>query len=699
MVCAVTSDVQVLDVERLDDLRLVSLLDEPLVNWATRYYKDGLRKLLRKGKGTKHPLRSWQHLQASEPTLDEIKAEFAATDDADGICAVLDGTGLAVVDIDGSGEHGRRLLADAGVDIPDLCPRVITGSGNDHFWFQTDRPIGRHIKLLHATDASIDVLGQGVVVLPPSVHPETGVAYHWRPPFIDTATLPPLPQRLYELIDESTHPTQPRLAPVDGPILEGERERTLVSALGAARRRGVQEPELRALAAAMNARCHPPLGSRDLDRLARSTARYEPDTLDMAALLASVGDATPKRTPTPALSFVTPAELRADTKVEITYVLPPYLIAGTLTDFTGPAKVGKTRFRNYLIRCAVQGISCLGYPAGLPTKVVLLTEEPIASLMEGLEAAGLTDTGDVAILTRYAARAADWPTMIEAAVAKAREIDAHVLITDTLPGLAGLQGDAENSSGHAIAALRPLQEADAPDLARLVIRHTRKSGGDLVEAGRGSSAFAGEADVLISMTKPKGARLTVRRLEAIGRFDAIPPVLTVERVSVLGSVPVAAADPPLPESKTNLIEDYRVVADADAADPEAASITDRVARALPQSPFEAKTAAELAESMEISVRSVRHGLDELGSQVERRGAGTRGHPLKFFIPATLNLKELSGTEPKNATKGGTDMLAIQADERGPPAQANTAVHDETGTLESPGQDKNTSTHREDTKEP
>ena len=44
------------------------------------------------------------------------------------------------------------------------------------------------------------------------------------------------------------------------------------------------------------------------------------------------------------------------------------------------------------------------------------------------------------------------------------------------------------------------------------------------------------------------------------------------------------------------------------------------------------------------------------------------------------------------------MLAIQADERGPPAQANTAVHDETGTFESPGQDKNNSTHKEDTKE-
>ena len=60
-----------------------------------------------------------------------------------------------------------------------------------------------------------------------------------------------------------------------------------------------------------------------------------------------------------------------------------------------------------------------------------------------------------------------------AAIARAREIGARLLIVDTLPGLAGLKGDAENSAGHAIAALRPLQEADAPGLARLVIRHTR----------------------------------------------------------------------------------------------------------------------------------------------------------------------------------------------------------------------------------
>ena len=666
-------------------------LDELLANWATRYYEAGLKKLLPKARGTKRPLGPWKHLQTHEPTLDEIKARFAVADGADGICAVLNGTGLAVVDVDGSREHGRRLLADAGVQIPDRYPRVITGSGHDHFWFRTNRRIGRHIRLLASgtaadTKAAIDLLGEGVVLLPPSVHPETGVAYQWGDQFFDTEKLASLPPLFYNLIEESTR--QPLPAPVDGAILKGERERILIKILGAARRQGAQEAGLRALAEATNARCQPALGSRDLDRLARSIARYEPDTLDIPALLASVETVTPKPTPAPVLSFVTPVELMADRETHLDYVLAPYLIADALTDVTGAAKIGKTRLRNYLIRCSLRGESCLGYPPSAPTKVVLLTEEPIPSLMEGLAAAGLTDTSDLVVLTRYAARAATWADTGAAADAQATTIGARVLMVDTAPGMARLEGDSENSSGHALAALRSIQETQTPGLAKVLFRHTRKSGGDLVEAGRGSSAFAGEADVLVGLTKPKGAGPTVRRLEAIGRFEAIPPALTVERVLVDCSTQAPPTDPPLPESNSapELIESYRIVSNsATAADPNAGSVSGRVARALPESPFEAKTASELAESMEIPVRSVRHGLDELGSQVGRRGTGTRGDPLKFFIPANPDLKGLpEWNNPDNDTKGGTHM-AIQASERGPPAP-DTTVHDETGTVESPGQD-------------
>ena len=262
--------------------------------------------------------------------------------------------------------------------------------------------------------AAIDVLGAGIVVAPPSPHPDTGQNYRWQPPFLSRQHVPMLPARVYELVEEAHRPTQPQLALVDGPIPVGQRERTLVSVFGAARRRGAGEDGLRALGDAENRRCEVPLSAGDIDRLARSVSRYEPDTLDVNALVATI-----ETQPDPALEFVTPAMLKADSGVRVDYVLPPYLIGGTLTDLTGRAKIGKTRFRNFLIACAVMGRPCLGYPAVTSTPVVLLTEEPPASLLEGLEAAGLIDTDDVAILTRHAARSADWSAMVAAAIEKA----------------------------------------------------------------------------------------------------------------------------------------------------------------------------------------------------------------------------------------------------------------------------------------
>ena len=41
----------------------------------------------------------------------------------------------------------------------------------------------------------------------------------------------------------------------------------------------------------------------------------------------------------------------------------------------------------------------------------------------------------------------------------------------------------------------------------------------------------------------------------------------------------------------------------------------------------------------------RHGLDELASQVGRRGARTRGDPLKSFIPANPDLKVMRRRGP------------------------------------------------------
>ena len=84
--------------------------------------------------------------------------------------------------------------------------------------------------------------------------------------------------------------------------------------------------------------------------------------------------------------------------------------------------------------------------------------------------------------------------------------------------------------------------------------------------------------MLVSMSKPKGSRPSVRQLQAIGRFEAIPSELLIERVIDDCSTLPSHTNPPLPE----LIKTYRMVDANDVGDPETATVPDRVAQALPR---------------------------------------------------------------------------------------------------------------------
>ena len=183
----------------------------------------------------------------------------------------------------------------------------------------------------------------------------------------------------------------------------------------------------------------------------------------MAKLIAQI--------PTPvavsALRFQTAADLAAGHQVAISYVLPPYLIAGALTDLTGAAKVGKTRLRNFLIRCALTGACCLDRPPAAPTRVVLLTEEPLAALLEELRAAGLADRSDLLILTRFEARGTDWPAMVAAAIDQVKRHDAGLLVVDTLPGMARLEADSENSARPRARGAAPAAGSRYPDTGEI----------------------------------------------------------------------------------------------------------------------------------------------------------------------------------------------------------------------------------------
>jgi hypothetical protein len=91
-----------------------------------------------------------------------------------------------------------------------------------------------------------------------------------------------------------------------------------------------------------------------------------------------------------------------------------------------------------------------------------------------------------------------WPEIVAAAVDECKRVAASLLVIDTLAQFAGLTGDRENNSGDALEAMAPLQMAAAEGIGVIVIRYERKSGGDR-DSGRGSSAFAGVVDIVLSL--------------------------------------------------------------------------------------------------------------------------------------------------------------------------------------------------------
>ena len=109
-------DMQILDIGRLDDPQLKSMLDVPLVAWARQCLEMGLKPVPKKT-GKKYPAIAWEPYQTRFPRRDELTKWFAR-DDIDGVCAVLDGTRFAVIDLDGAPDHARQLLTDVDIQIP-----------------------------------------------------------------------------------------------------------------------------------------------------------------------------------------------------------------------------------------------------------------------------------------------------------------------------------------------------------------------------------------------------------------------------------------------------------------------------------------------------------------------------------------------------------------------------------------------------
>jgi hypothetical protein len=239
---------------------------------------------------------------------------------------------------------------------------------------------------------------------------------------------------------------------------------------------------------------------------------------------------TPKSGTAKEIRFWTGADIAIAVPNPTKWIVRPWVAAGAITEVDGKAKTsGKTTWLTHLARAVLDGQPFMGEPT-TKSPVVFLTEQSMSTFRVAMARAGLLGRGDLRVLFWRDTLNNSWTEIVKAARDECRRVKAKLLIVDTLAQFAGIAGDSENSSGDALKVMRPLQKAAHwGKLAVVISRHERKSGGEVGDSGRGSSAFGGAVDVILSIRRPEGnTRRTLREILSRGRFDETPEKLMVE---------------------------------------------------------------------------------------------------------------------------------------------------------------------------
>jgi hypothetical protein len=314
------------------------------------------------------------------------------------------------------------------------------------------------------------------------------------------------------------------------------------------------------------------------------------------------------------IKFRTAKEVAAETPARTDWAAFPYLAKGAITEVDGKIKAGgKTTWVSHMAACILQGEPFMGEPT-TKTSAIFLTEQQPASFRKVLERAGLTEREDLHILHWHDVAGMEWSEVAHYAMEKAQEVGAGVLFVDTLGQFAGIRGDGENSAGEAHRAMQPLQEAAAKGLAVCITRHERKGGGEVGESGRGSSAFSGAVDIILSIRRGDGnVRPTVRVIESLSRFEETPDKLVVDLTP----------------------DGYRSLGDATAfAEQEARKAISEVLPAKAEHALPSGDLFDKLKEQDIKRTSAQIALEELIHEggVIRIGAGKRGDPYRHYRP-------------------------------------------------------------------
>jgi DNA-binding HxlR family transcriptional regulator len=507
------------------------------VEAARRYSELGWALVPLEGKAPHQ--RRWQEARPEEPEL--AAGKWSKWGERFNMGVVLGPSGLAVIEND-TAEGEEKLLELFGGGLPNV-PIVRSGGRSLHLYFSDEgcKPASRDGLELRC--------GRQQVVLPPSVHPETGREYLWlNEALTEVGSAPDRPLAYFA----STKALNGGAPPVGEEIRQPGRHKVLLSLAGTLRNRGLAGDEIAvALLAVNEKRCRPPLPTEEVVELARDVAfRYQPSPPDLEQgriereaerLLESDEPAPAEKEPrrrkpreTRPL-IVSLVEFLGGDEEDAAWLVDHLAARGALVLVAGLPKVGKSTFVYGLLGALTSGADrFVGLPAS-STWALLMTEEPAATVEEKVDRFGIDDERVFVISKRRMAGVRTWAQTIEQAVAFCRSHpEVGVCVVDTWDKFVGLSASrSEADTGVIVESIEPLYELLGLGVCVILITHQRKEEGSFGLRVRGGTALTGSADVIVEVERPSesaGLSSQARVVKIVSRFAGAPDEFAVELV-------------------------------------------------------------------------------------------------------------------------------------------------------------------------
>jgi DNA-binding HxlR family transcriptional regulator len=254
----------------------------------------------------------------------------------------------------------------------------------------------------------------------------------------------------------------------------------------------------------------------------------------------------------------------------------------------------------------------LGLPA-VRTSVLLLTEEPPATVEEKVDRFGIDDSR-VYVLSKRRLFGRKWAKIIAAAAEFCREHpEVGLVVVDTLDKFADLDARrSEADTGVIRETIDPLYELLDLGVCVILVTHQRKEEGAYGLRVRGGTALVGSADIIVEIERPAdsvGLATATRVVKLVSRFVDAPDEIAVELGPggwrSLGTVAGAVCR----------------------------SRREEVLELLGEEPLTAEEIVDAGGLEQARTKTVRRRLNELVEQglARREGDGKRGSPHRWTL--------------------------------------------------------------------